>query len=172
MRLPVRALRFLILYTLFGLVLLGVPDPLIPRIQRKAPSAESIVMVLPSGQKLASFFEGLPKNSLYSLESMAAKNREMQRCRQVTSTDEVGFWKRFIALPTVHAQCGSPLSCSGSYWIDYFDSCNTGGPCSGGYWNATIDYIEGNQCTGAANDGGHCGSICQCGLQVSTCVNC
>lgn len=128
---------------------------------RGEPSATKptrIVTVSESGQVLTAFFEGVPRNPLYSLEQMAAVSRRQSMCREINSAP-TGIFGRLFSIGTVYA-CGA-ANCGGSGWQEHETDCNFG-YCSGSYIVARPG--GENPCMGFQPlDGQHCGVECQCG---------
>jgi hypothetical protein len=58
------------------------------------------------------------------------------------------------------------VECGGSGWIDFQDSCNTGGPCHGNYNSTTTDPFSS---FGYTSFGTHCQTVSACGYITYAC---
>jgi hypothetical protein len=145
-----------------------------------AHASTKSVIVSSSGLKLATLFEGLPRDPRYSVEDILATRRALPRCGKKQSTlqdDEKasvlqsilsrakGSLQSLFGNTVVYAQCFI-TQCGGTGWVSFTDSCNTGEDCSGDYNNVTTD---ANSDLGEHQVSTHCGGIPACGCESQTC---
>jgi hypothetical protein len=131
---------------------------------RSHPTRETTVktvVVSPSGQTLATLFEGSVTDSKFSAKDIIAKSEALPRCgkKKELSLLQSTLGPRVVyAAPPPCPFC----DCGGS---GFENSCNTGIDCSGSYNN-----VQNNP----TSDSGyfcphsHCGSIPECGCVLLT----
>lgn len=137
-------------------------------IRNHAPTRNSVetTIVSSSGQRIATFFDGLPHSPKSSLKTLLAARSALPKCGK--KQEKAGIYQRLFSSPVVHAGGGICLDtfCGGTGWVQFNDSCNTGGPCSGNYIRVTYD---GQSSAGFAEFSEHCGTIAACGCFELTC---
>jgi hypothetical protein len=126
--------------------------------------------VSPSGQRLETFFDGLPQNSRYSLKRILDANRQVVNCGERNSSPKL--LSGIFGQATVHAfSCPDDNgNCKGGNWEQYTNECDTGGGCSGTYED-TRNNPE-YPCWGFTYDGINCGTLAQCGCENLQCYSC
>jgi hypothetical protein len=135
---------------------------------RSHPTKErtvTTVVVSPSGQTLATLFEGSLTDTKFSVKDIIAKGKALPRCGKKT---EISLLQSTLTPSVVYA-APPPCpfcDCGGSGFQNFVDSCDTGLNCSGSYNN-----IQNNP----SSDSGyfcphsHCGSLPECGCVFLTC---
>jgi hypothetical protein len=147
------------------LVLVLLTGALTSAIRNRASAKDSIksVTVSSSGQRLTTFFEGLPHDARYSLKALLAARRALPRCGR--KPEEPGIVQSLFGSGVVYANCHF-ASCGGDGWVDHYISCDAGGGCSGIY-----DYADNDGLSpyGSYQSIFHCGSLPECGCESPTC---
>ena len=159
---PLRRVSFLVLGFTFAIgITVGTFD------YKSAKSSVRSNVVLSSGQKVATLFDGLPQDPKFSLRTMLAGRAALPRCGKKQGKEEASIFHRLFN-STVHAGGSVCLNtfCGGGGWVEIENSCNTGGPCSGFYTTVTTDP---NSDAGFGVSSLHCGTIPACGCVEYTC---
>lgn len=115
----------------------------------------------PSGGRMASFFEALPKNPDYALQRILAAEEKRRSVASCGTSGADSAWQGLLGLflpAAVHAQQGcQPQACGGQYWVPATGQCGgTGCPSGATYPTTTNDYdpqwqTYGFQLTGGAS---------------------
>ena len=134
-------------------------------IRNRASAHNSInsVIVSSSGQRLATLFEGSPRDPRFSSKTILAARRALPKCGQ--KAEKLEIVQRLFGSSVVYANC-HPGYCGGDGWVDHYVNCDTGGGCSGIYDYATNDPESP---LGTYPSVIHCGSLPECGCASPTC---
>ena len=80
-----------------------------------------------AGARLASLFEGLKANPLYSLQWIQSRQRPHSACTSHAATTGLTWFERLLGVSTVYAA----EFCTGSGWAPTRLQCPIGGTCKG-----------------------------------------